>query len=44
MYSRNQLNKVAAILITSKSEIEVENALDMTTTYANHLSIKSFKE
>jgi hypothetical protein len=36
MYSRNQLNK--AHIITSKSEIEVENALDMINQWrANHL-------
>lgn len=38
MYSRNQLNKAGNILITSKSEIEVENALDMINQWrANHL-------
>lgn len=37
-YSRNQLNKAGNILITSKSEIEVENALDIINNWrANHL-------
>lgn len=38
MYSRNQLNKAGNKLITSKSEIEIENALDMINRWrANHL-------
>lgn len=38
MYSRNQLNKAGNILISSKSETEIENALDMINSWrANHL-------
>lgn len=37
-YSRNQLNKAGNILISSKSNIEVEKALDTINDWqANHL-------